>query len=51
MDECHFRYSQKWEKKKKKPLPLSVIFLVADFRDFMKNISEKDYSITHSTYF
>jgi hypothetical protein len=26
------------KKKKKKPLALSVIFLVADFRDFMKNI-------------
>jgi hypothetical protein len=38
-------------KKEKKPLALSVIFLVADFRDFMKNISEKDYSITHFKYF
>jgi hypothetical protein len=28
-----------------------VIFLVADFCNFMKNISEKDYSITHSKYF
>jgi hypothetical protein len=35
MDECH---SVKHKKKKKKPLALSVIFLVADFRDFMKNI-------------
>jgi hypothetical protein len=52
LDESHNLKTKKKKKKKKKKKPLaqSVIFLVADFRDFMKNISEKDYSITHSKY-
>jgi hypothetical protein len=52
MNECHFSYSQKkWKKKRKRKRTTGAVSDFFGGRFFMKNILQKDYSITHSKYF